>query len=98
MKKYVVFAGIGLVGCDTVELVEVPNLVVYGYLEEISRIIAIENANSFGYCQDEEYFGDEDSLGWGWDSTIGYYMGETYLEYYYEKYNPEKHDKLLEDY
>lgn len=97
MKKYVVFAGVGLVGCDTVELVEVPDSIqhVVIFMDKVSRQIAIENAESFGYYRDEDYFGDEVSLGCDWDDTIGYYMCEGFLDYYYEGYNPEKHDNLL---
>ena len=62
---------------------------IYKYL----RTLSIENAESFGYYQDEDYFdGYMDSVGRNWDDEEECYEDERNLEYWFELYDPEEHD------
>ena len=62
---------------------------------EEARELAIENAESFGFNQDPEFFGDYDQVGRKFDDESGSYDEEGTLDYYVEPYEPEKHDDLI---
>lgn len=62
-------------------------------IDQYLRVLAIENAESFGYYQDEDYFGGFlDSVGRDWDDEEECYADERDLEYWFELYDPEEHD------
>ena len=61
----------------------------------IAREEAIENAQSYGFEQDLDYFGDADTVGKDYDEDEETYTQEGYLDYFVELYDPEKHDDLI---
>lgn len=65
-----------------------------GEIEAWLREQAIENAEDYGYYQDEDYFGDLDHVGHDGCELEGY-LSEGFLEYLFEPYNPEEHDEEL---
>jgi len=100
MIKYFYRVSFGFVGCESTGLLEAKNEEA---ALEIVRELAIANAESFGYYQDEDAFGDLDTVGAVAENLTeeeeaelefeGY--GEVgQLDYYVEVYNPEKHDGL----
>jgi|TARA_R100000084_G_C4625503_1_gene135573 hypothetical protein len=100
MIKYFYRVSFGFVGCESTGLLEAKNEEA---ALEIVRELAIENAESFGYYQDEDAFGDLDTVGAVAENLTeeeeaelefeGY--GEVgQLDYYAEVYNSEKHDGL----
>lgn len=64
--------------------------------EEIDQWLreeCIQFACSYGYDQDEDYFGGSlDQVGRDWDEDEECYEDERELEYWYEPYDPEEHD------
>jgi hypothetical protein len=61
-----------------------------------ARYECIEWADSFGYEQDLDYFGDSDQLGKAWDDEYGEYIYTSELECWVELYDPEEHDEYLD--
>ena len=62
---------------------------LYDYLREE----CIQFADSYGYYQDEDYFGGSlDQVGANWDDEEECYEDERELEYYFEDYDSEEHD------
>ena len=62
-------------------------------LEEAYRL-AVENAESYGFQQDEEAFGDLDTVG-VWDEDSESYEEQGFLDYSVELYYPAEHDGYL---
>lgn len=100
MIKYFYRVSFGFVGCESTGLLEAKNEEA---ALEIVRELAIANAESFGYYQDEEVFGTQDTVGSPAEDLTeeeeeglefdGYEeVGE--LDYYVEVYSPEEHDGL----
>jgi len=103
MIKYFYRVSFGFVGCESTGVLEAKNELA---AHETARELAIENAESFGYYQDEDVFGDLDTVGSPAENLTeeeeeeeeelefeGYdEVGE--LDYYVEVYNSEKHDGL----
>ena len=88
--KYFTKVGFGIVGCETAEVFEAASL---KEAEETAYLIAVENAESFGFYQDEEHFGDRDSVGKDYDE--GEYYESGFLDYYVGPYVAEEHDMYL---
>tara|TARA_Y100000588_G_scaffold170332_1_gene184139 strand:- start:8702 stop:8992 length:291 start_codon:yes stop_codon:yes gene_type:complete len=65
--------------------------------DDHARLDCIDWAESFGYYQDIDYFGDYDQLGkdGSWDDETEEYGDISELEYYVEYYDPEEHDGYL---
>lgn len=63
--------------------------------EEEARGECIEWAESFGYKQDEDFFGDLDQLGKEWNNEEEGYSDVSELEYYAVPYDSEKHKDWL---
>lgn len=59
-----------------------------------ARELCIDLSSSYGYYQDEDYFGECDSLYQedSWDEETEEYTDISDLEYYVEVYDPEEHD------
>ena len=100
MIKYFYRVSFGFVGCESTGLLEAKNEEA---ALEIVRELAIENAESFGYYQDEDAFGDLDTVGAvaenltedeGAELEFEGYGEVGQLDYYAEVYNSEKHDGL----
>ncbi len=89
MAKFFVEVSFGYVGCYSRDVIEADS-------EEEARndayIMAIENAESFGFYQDEEHFGDLDSVGKDFDEDESDYLETGFLYFHVEPYVPEKHD------
>lgn len=62
-----------------------------------ARELCIDLASSYGYYQDEDYFGEQDSIYQedSWDEETEEYTDISDLEYYVEVYDPEEHDGYL---
>jgi len=89
MAKYYYEISIGFAGMDKLGAIETDlsdNEILEWLREE-----AIEHAMSYGFEQDEMYFGDLDQVGSEWDEDEQCYLNEGYLEYWYEDYNEEAH-------
>lgn len=56
----------------------------------------INLAQQYGYDQDEDYFGELDSLGKDWDEDTEEYEDVSELSYYVVEYYPEEHDDYLQ--
>ena len=92
MNKYFYRVSIGLSGCDSTGIIEAEteDQALEYAIEE-----AIQNAESYGFYQDEEYFGDLDQVGSEWDEDDQWYNQSGYLDYYVELYIPEEHDHCI---
>ena len=91
MKKYFIeySCGAGMTGC------EVESFNTDSEANEYARYQAIDWAQSFSYEQDEDHFGEEDSVGCDWNEDDGCYDQEGFLEYEAVEYDPEEHDDYL---
>lgn len=87
-KKYFYKVSFGFVGCDRTGLLETE--LSDEKIDEHLREFAIENSSDYGFYQDEDHFGDLDSVGGDWEEGGYLQIGE--LEYWFEEYIPEKHD------
>lgn len=67
----------------------------YEEAERLAREDCIDFAQECGYEQDEDYFGELDSLGKDWDEETEEYGDVSELDYYVEEYDPEEHDDYL---
>ena len=89
MNKWFVEVSFGYVGCYSRDVIEADS-------EEAARndgyIMAIENAESHGFYQDEEHFGDLDTVGRNFDEDECEYYEVGHLDVHVEPYVPEKHD------
>lgn len=92
MTKYYIGGNFSIVGADMHEVGEFNSL---QEAENCAREMVIEFASSYGFDQDEDYFGDLDSVGADWDEEGECYEQEGFLEYWVEEYNPEEHDCYL---
>lgn len=63
--------------------------------EDLAREECIDWADSYGFYQDEEHFGDRDQLGREWDEDEDAYNEEGTLGPSVEPYNPEEHGGYL---
>ena len=99
MIKWFYKVGFDICGCDYTGIIEAET--EEQALDE-AREIAIENAQSYGFEQDEEFFGDLDQVGNNWyedpddeeSEDVGYEQ-TGYLSYYVVEYDPEKHDAYI---
>lgn len=89
--KYYIRCEIGS-GMFTDELIEARSK---EHAEGLARVMCIELADSYGYYQDEDYFGELDSVGKDYNDEEGFYENEAFMEYYAELYDSERHDELL---
>jgi hypothetical protein len=97
MEKYFYTVSFGLAGCEGAGVLEAKDL---HSAEECARVHSIENAEMFGFYQDEDVFQDLDTVGKAAedeDEEFEYpgYEETGSLEYYVELYVPEKHDDLI---
>lgn len=62
--------------------------------ESWARDECLDLADSYGYYNDEDYFGDLDQLYRedSWDEETEEWTDISELEYYVEEYDPEEHD------
>jgi len=91
MKKYFIeySCGAGMTGY------EVDSFNTDDDANEHARSQAIDWAQLFGYEQDEDYFGEMDSVGLDWNEDDECYEQEGFLEYDVVEYDPEEHDSYL---
>jgi len=95
MEKYFYTVSFGLAGCEGAGVLEAENVEA---AEDCARDLSIENAEMFGFYQDEDAFQDLDTVAEEDDGEEFEYPGyeETgTLDYYVELYVPEKHDDLI---
>lgn len=90
--KFFAELSFGLVGCKSCEVIEADSL---AEAEITAYQLAVENAESYGYYQDEDHFGDLDTVGKDWDEDEECYEQEGFIDFYVEPYEPEKHDPYL---
>lgn len=55
----------------------------------------LEWASSYGFEQDEEAFGDLDTVGADFDEETGEYSQTRFIDSVVEEYDPEQHDGYL---
>ena len=93
INKYFAKCSIGA-GMESYELIEEDS---FDKAEELARSLCIDLADSYGFYQNEEYFGELDSVAQedSWDEDEEEYTNIGFLEYYVEDYNPEEHDDYL---
>ena len=89
MKKWFVDVSFGYVGCHCRDVIEAETL---DDAINDAYIMSIENAESFGYYQDEEHFGELDSVGKDFDEDEGEYEYTGFLDVFVEPYDAEKHE------
>ena len=92
MTKWFYSVSFGFCGSDSTGTIDSETM--DQALEEV-RELAIGNAESFGFNQDPEFFGDYDQVGRGFNAELESYDEEGTLDYYVEPYEPEKHDDLI---
>lgn len=92
MKTWFVTLEFGIGGCRGYDLVEA-DTVDEAYIEAYEK--CIEWAESYGYEQNQDYFGDLDSVGREWDEEEECYCEEGFLDPGVVEYNPERHDGYL---
>ena len=93
MKKFFIHCTIGT-GMNSYHLIESDS---YCAAEEEARLFCIELAESYGYYQNEDYFGERDSVAEedSWDEDEEDYGNIGFLEYETSYYTPEEHDGYL---
>lgn len=99
LKTWFYKVGFDIYGCDSTGTLEAATKEA---ALKTAREIAIENAQSFGFEQDEEFFGDLDQVGNTWyddpddeeSEDVGYEQS-GYLSYFVEPYDPEKHNTYI---
>ena len=90
--KYAAFLQFGINGCESVEIIEADSEQgAYDTCYEMT----IEHAQSYGFEQDLEHFGDNDTLGSEWNEELEEYQQEACVDCYVEEYDPERHDDYL---
>lgn len=92
LKQWLAHISFGIIGCDTYIIVEAETE------EEASREAyeeTIELASSYGFEQDLDFFGDNDSLGCNFDKETHQYEQEAFIDSSVCPYDPEKHDGYL---
>lgn len=95
MKKFFITYGFGYAGCEGAGVITAENI---DEATDEARCAALSNAESFGYYQDEDYFGDLDQVGRPAeeeDDEEDAYLETGTLDYYAVPYVPETHDCLL---
>ncbi len=89
----VVYCSVGFSGMDTVIAMGVPDDATQEYIDDEAWMLAVDNADSFGYYpMPDEYDDGEDE-----DATYSEEGSDHYvdsIEGYAEDYDPEKHDGL----
>ena len=93
MEKFFVHCTIGA-GMNSYQLVEESS---YDKAEELARSLCVELAESYGYYQSEEYFGELDSVAReeSWDEDDEEYGDVGFLGYETSYYTPDEHDGYL---
>lgn len=92
MKKWLAKLSFSVVGCDTHTLIEADT---YEEAYQQAYEDSIEWAQSFGYEQDDEAFGDLDTVGCDWDEDEQEYAQQGFIDPEVVPYVPEKHDMYL---
>jgi len=92
MQKWFVKVGFGYVGTNHYALIEADT---ENDAQDQAWELSAENAQSFGFYQDEEVFGDLDTVASNLDEETGEYGQTGSLEYHVEPYIPENHDEYL---
>lgn len=88
--KYFVTLSFGIVSCEGYDVIEASSL------EEAEREayeMCVEHAQAYGFEQDEDHFGDLDSVGREWDKED--YAEQGFIDPSVELYIPKKHDGYL---
>lgn len=88
MRKIVLRGSAKTVCTDFAFLVEVPDDISNEELDRMAWEESIENAGSYGW----DYTGSDELLE---DDEYDQYVTDSELEYYWEEYDPEKHDGIL---
>ena len=93
MEKFFIHCTIGA-GMNSYSLVEAES---YKKAENEARQLCIELAESYGYYQNEEHFGELDSVADedSWEEDEGDYSNVGFLEYETSYYTPDDHDGYL---
>lgn len=93
MEKFFIHCTIGA-GMNSYHLIEEGS---YGKAEEVARGLCIELADSYGYYQSEEHFGELDSVARedSWNEDDEDYDDIGFLEYETSYYSPDEHDGYL---
>lgn len=93
MEKFFIHCTIGA-GMNSYHLVEEDS---YEKAEELARSLCIELSESYGYYQNEDYFGERDSVAQedSWDEDEEEYTDIGFLEYETAYYTPDEHDDYL---
>jgi hypothetical protein len=63
--------------------------------EARARELCIDLADSYGFEQNLDFFGDYDTLGREWDDDEEEYQDTGFLEYYVEPYDEEEHSGYI---
>ena len=91
-KDWFVTLQFGIVGCTGYEVFKnmTQDEAQAGAYEE-----CIQWASSYGYEQDQDVFGDLDTVGADFDEETGEYGQEGFIDPEVTEYHPEKHDGYL---
>jgi hypothetical protein len=95
MKKYFVSVNFGICGCYANHLIEAESLEA---AKKEAFDLAVENAESYGFYLDEDYFGDLCQVGKDpdyEDEIVAEYGEIGELDWVVEEYNPKKHNSYL---
>lgn len=92
MKTWFVTLQFGIVGCVGYQLLEAETA-EQAYEEAYG--LCVEHAQSYGYEQDKDVFGDLDTVGCDFDEETGEYALDGFLDPGVEVYVPELHDQYL---
>jgi hypothetical protein len=88
MRKVVLMGSAKTVCTDFAELVEFPDDVTEEQLDEAAWEASIENAERYGWS----YTGSDELLD---EDEYDDFITDSELNYYWQDYDPEKHDGLL---
>jgi hypothetical protein len=90
--KFFARLSFSICGMDTGVIIDAPSEVA---AEELAYEMTVEHATSYGFYQDEEVFGDFDTLGCDFDEETESYAQEGFIDSHVELYIPELHDMHL---
>jgi len=88
MRKIVLMGSAKTMGTDFAQLEEFPDDVTDDQLDKAAWEASIENAEMYGWS----YTGSDELLG---DEEYDDFISDSELNYYWEDYDPEKHDRLI---
>ena len=92
MKKWFAELSFSIVGCDAHKIIEAAT---YDEAYQQAYEDTVDWASSFGYEQNDEVFGDLDTVGCDWDEDEQEYSQQGFINPHVVPYDPEKHDGYL---